>query len=177
MSLCWPVQVKYTSKSKTSIPATMEGSAQLQPRLQGFLPPTSTWGVVGFHVVDNWVLQGCYNALVGFLEGCNEVVHLPKEPPGDPRRCLQSQRGEVRRAAGYPVLAHRPRPQKCTQLPGKEPAMEWAPDVPVPGESLSHTALLSPGHPSLPTLSSSQQHGDGKVEEGQFLHHYKRNQH
>lgn len=111
-------------KSKTSIPATMEGSAQLQPRLQGFLPPTSTWGVVGFHVVDNWVLQGCYNALVGFLEGCNEVVHLSKEPPGDPRRCLQSQRGEVRRAAGYPVLAHRPRPQKCTQLPGKEPAME-----------------------------------------------------
>lgn len=62
-------------------------SGWLQVEVIAFIPP---WGVIGSHMVDDWVLQGCYNALVGFLEGRNEVVHSPKEPPVDPRCCLST---------------------------------------------------------------------------------------
>lgn len=47
-----------------------------------------TWGTCDICMVDDGVLQGCDDALVRFLEGRNEVVHFPKEPPVDPRRRL-----------------------------------------------------------------------------------------
>lgn len=83
-------QVSLINKSKSSIPTSVGGCAQLQAR---FPPPSSTWGAAGLHVVHNGVLQGCHDALVGFLEGRDEVVHFPKEPAVDAGRCLQS-RGE-----------------------------------------------------------------------------------
>lgn len=38
-----------------------------------------------------------------------------------------------------------------------------------------HRSVLPPGHPSPPTLSTFQQHGHRKLEEGQVLNCYKRN--
>lgn len=101
---------------------------------RGSLHPMSTWRVFGFRIVDDWVLQGRYDALIRFLEGRNEVVHFPKEPPVDPRRCLWNQRGRGERGfwvpsvcAGLGALAQKPHPQKCAQSPGKEPALHLDP--------------------------------------------------
>lgn len=143
-SLCWLVQVKYTSKSKTSIPATVEARLGCS---QGFLPPTSTWAAAGFHVVDNWVLQGCYDALVGFLEGQNEVLHFPKEPPVDPRRCLQSQRGRAEKGCWMPsAYAGTQALSSEMHTAPREGASQRCepPDVPIQDESMSCTALHFP---------------------------------
>jgi len=141
---------------------------------RGSLRPTSTWRVFGFHVVDDRVLQGGYDALVGFLEGRNEVVHFPKEPPVDPGRCLRSQRVRGERGcwggaehlcqARVSVLGsghwHRSLVLRNTHtLAGRSQPFTWTPDVPTSSEPMSRTVLpLPPGHrgrPALRAVSSS----------------------
>lgn len=107
---------------------------------------------------------------LGFWKAEMRLCTFRKSLRWTPGAVCKARGGEVRRGAGYSVLAHRPCPQKCTHLPGKEPAMDVNPPVCLfQGVNEPHCSLLSPGHPSLTTLSSSQQHGNRKVKRDNFL--------
>lgn len=92
MSLCWLVQVKYTNKPKTSIPATMEGSTQLQPR---FPPPHQYLG-------SGWLSRGWQLGSAGVLQCLGSVSGRPKwgcalseRASGAPRELSAKPKGET----------------------------------------------------------------------------------
>lgn len=108
---------------RLKITTPMEGPA---PHSWGCLHPMDTWRTPGFRMVDDRMLQRCNNALVRFLEGWNEVVHFPEEPPVNPGCCLWTQRWEVRGGEAVSALVMSSCPQKSSH------ALGWSQPFPQP---------------------------------------------
>lgn len=128
VSLCWLVQVKYTSKSKTSVPAAVEARLGSAVAKVSSPPP-----VPGQQLAFTWLTTGFCRGVtmpwLGFWKARMRFCTFRKSLRWTPGAVCKAKRGELRRGAGCPVpmLAHRPCPQKCTQLPGKEPANDVNP--------------------------------------------------